>query len=464
MMDHVRSQTHLDKVPEFNILASGSDSHVNVNESHNQRSAELTAITASQLARAEEFNLWCEECNKSCATLRGLHAHKTSSKHRDPFVYIKCSCGKDFNLVSAFLQHLESSSCKTTGATRDKLNAIVYKYDADRSVTMNEHASLVGSAITGESQSSINPLDSASNIASCLRSLSLNGSRVSEIDDHDLTFDDSDNISCTDSDDDHIVTPDDSESNSGSISSRVLLTPDASDTTSSLGGVGVVLSPLGSDTTHALSSDSSSNGVSILTPSASTCNTEEGMLTPSSGSSNNEDVLLTPPTSILSAEDGMRTPSSVCSTNTAALLTPSASMIASGEWSFLESSHRPTPAPTSIDGSSTPTVHVDATSGLPSCSKCERTFASTESLRQHINSGVHGPKLFHCPSFADAETTLPDREFTTLSGLVRHVEDGHCNAGDGALAAITEVLKGPLQRKLGMSMKVLSEDDEGPGK
>lgn len=386
---------------------------------------------AFQLARAEELNLWCEECDKVCATLGGLHAHKRSSKHRDPLVFIRCSCGRTFDLISAFLAHLESSTCKS-GMTRPKLVSTVYKYDQDRTITMSEHASFVGSITTCQSQSSVAPLDSASNLAKSLSNLSLSSSRVTEIDDQDLASD-GDLASISDTESYHMCTPDVSGSSSGSISSGVLLTPEPSDTTSALSDEGVILTPPASVTVDTASSNISSNSGVLLTPTASITESEDGGFT------------FTP-----SASSGV-------SVN----LTPSASTTASGEWSFLNSSRKPTPSPTSSEVSSVPTLRAHPESGLPSCSKCDRTFMNDHALRQHINSGVHGPKLFHCPTGAAGPVTdanLPDRKFTSLSGLVQHIENGHCGDGDDAFMAISGLLQGPMQKKVGMSMKLLNDN------
>lgn len=389
---------------------------------------------AFQLARAEELNLWCEECDKVSATLGGLHAHKRSSKHRDPLVSIRCSCGRTFDLISAFLAHLESSTCKSeSGMTRNQLNATVYKYDQDRTITMSEHANFVGSITTGgQSQSSVAPLDSASNLAKSLSNLSLNSSRVTEIDDQDLASD-GDLSSMPDSESYHMYTPDESGSSSGSLSSAVLLTPEASDTTSAFSDEGVILTPPASVTVDTASSNISSNSGVLLTPSASIVESEGGGFT------------FTP-----SASSGV-------SDN----LTPSVSTTASGEWSFLNSSRKPTPSPTSSEGSSVPTLRADPESGLPSCSKCDRTFMNDHALRQHIHSGIHGPKLFHCPTGAAGPATepyLPDRKFTSLSGLVQHNENGHRGDGDDAFMAIAGLLQGPMQKKVGMSMKLLNDN------
>lgn len=418
----------------FKTLRSLMDHIRSVGHETGQQSDEDHELNVTfEIARAEEANLWCEECDKVCATLDGLHAHKRSSKaHRNPLVSIRCTCGRTFDLVSGFVAHLESSTCKSGGMSRDKLNATVYKYDQDRTITMSEHADFVGSITTGgQSQSSVAPLDSASNLAKSLSNLSLNSSRVSEINDQGLASD-GDLASISDSESYHMCTPDVSGSSSGSISSGVVLTPQASDTASTLGDEGVIWTPPASVTVDTASSNISSNSGVLFTPTASIIESEGRGLT------------FTP------------SASSAVSAN----LTPSASTTASCEWSFLDSSHKPTPSPTSSEGSSVPTLRADPDSGLPSCSKCERTFMSDHALRQHINSGVHGPKLFHCPTGAAGpvtEVNIPDRKFTSLSGLVQHIENGHCGDGDDAFMAIAGLLQGPMQKKVGMSMKLLND-------
>lgn len=424
LMKHILSQAHSKEI-------EASDTSVN-------HSDDLATTTDVLLARAEEVNLWCEECNRSLATVGGFHKHKTSSKHRPPVVSIKCSCRKEFTLVSAFVQHLESSRCKF-GMTRDKLNAIIYRYDLDRTITMAEHAGLVGSTITGQSQSSIAPFDSASNLAPSLSRLSLNSSRISEFDDDDVEPEDSDVDSINISGRSHILTPKDSDSSTGSVSSGVILTPERSDRTSA-----------------------SSDGSFMLTPSASNTESEGGVRSLSSDSSSDAGVLLTPSASTIETQDGIASVSSDSSCVGGAILTPSASTTrnASGEWYFLDGSYRPTPSTTSVDGSSVATLRVDPNSGLPSCSKCDRTFTTDHALRQHLNSGTHAPKIFHCPTgiLGSDDPGLPDREFKSLSGLAQHIEAGHCGSGEGALMAIADIMKGPMQKKLGMHMRMLAED------
>ncbi|KAM0723406.1 hypothetical protein Q7P37_000392 [Cladosporium fusiforme] len=430
LMKHIRSLAH-------NVYADESSEH-----------QEVSSAAAVLLTFAEEMNLSCEACEKTCATLKGFRAHKDSSKHRDPFVSIKCACGKTFPLISSFVQHLESSTC-ISGVTREKLNATVYKYDShDRSITMAEHAGLFGSTITSQPQSSIAPFDSASSLAHSLSRFSLN-SRISEVDDEDLTFDGSVNPSTT------IFTPNESEVSSG------ILTPRSGATASILSGGDLILPPTASVSVLTLTSSDSSDG-GILTPppsttsgistlSGSTSGTGNGFHTPSSGSVSKS--FHAPPSSSIGVEDDIST----SSTESDPRSTPSASM--TGEWAFLNSSNRPTPNPTSVDGSSAPTIRANVNnSGLPLCTGCGRTFASLHALRQHIGSGVHGPKILHCPTggaLNSLESDTPDREFTTLSGLVQHVEHGNCNSGDGALMALAGLMQRSMGNKVGMTMQLL---------
>jgi hypothetical protein len=404
------------------------------------------ATATLQLARVEESNIWCEQCNKRFARLVGYTAHKKSSKHKAPLVAIDCKCGKEFGLVSGFLAHMESGMCDG-GMTRKKLNAIVYHYDKDRHITLAEHADHVhDSLVTGSSQASIMPDDSASTHDLSLESLSLDSSFVG-------------------TGRGRIFTPDDSDTKS-LVSSQggVILTPDSSDYTSTDGET--IATPSTSDTASTLS-----DGSAILTPSAST------------GSTSSDGVMVTPPGSTISDSNASITSSA--STSNYNILTPSTASLtegriqptpsgssdsdASGEWSFLNPSRMLTPASTSADessaddsssdGSSVSTIRFDSLSKVWPCSKCTKTFPAKTQLLQHIKSAVHGAEIFHCPT-ASPDAALPhleDRKFKSMSGLVQHIENESCNGGIDALKAIIDVMEQPMKKKLGASITSLKE-------
>ncbi|KAI0121923.1 hypothetical protein F4814DRAFT_194350 [Daldinia grandis] len=55
------------------------------------------------------------------------------------------------------------------------------------------------------------------------------------------------------------------------------------------------------------------------------------------------------------------------------------------------------------------------------CYLCHRTFASLESLNQHLRSPAHQQNLYHCPS-----RLLCGREFISLAGIMNHLESESC--------------------------------------
>jgi len=54
------------------------------------------------------------------------------------------------------------------------------------------------------------------------------------------------------------------------------------------------------------------------------------------------------------------------------------------------------------------------------CSLCHKLFSKLQSLNQHLQSPPHMSKEYRCPNRSCG------KEFTTLSGVVRHLEDGKC--------------------------------------
>lgn len=387
---------------EHHFETPGHDKAANESEKQQQEAA----VAAMQLARVEEINLWCEECQRSFCTLTGYKAHKNSHVHRASLVELECRCGREFSLVSALLAHLESGKCPS-GMTRDRLNAIIYRFDTKRIVTMPEYVDLyAGSTITGSSRASIAPDDSASVLGVSLQSLSLDSSRASATRSIILTPNDSDAASVVSTQGGAILTPDDSDLSS--TDEEFIATPSSSETASTLSYGGV-----------------------ILTPSASTVNSV--VLASATGSFSDGELLQTPSGS-------------------------SASEV-SGEWSFMNSSRMMTPASTSIDGSSVATIRYDTLAKTWRCNKCDRTFAAKAHLQQHINSAVHGPKIFHCPDDVptDDDSHTRIRGFSTMSGLTAHVEAGSCNGGRDTMKTIIGVMEKPMEKKLKASMNLLEQ-------
>ncbi|KAI1385410.1 uncharacterized protein F4822DRAFT_412972 [Hypoxylon trugodes] len=55
------------------------------------------------------------------------------------------------------------------------------------------------------------------------------------------------------------------------------------------------------------------------------------------------------------------------------------------------------------------------------CYLCHRQFGRLESLNQHLSSPAHKQNLYHCPRRISC-----GREFTTLAGLMNHLESESC--------------------------------------
>lgn len=396
-----------------------------------------TALAAVQLANVEESNLWCQECKKHFVDNAAYKQHKASSKHKAPKFAIKCPCRKDFNLVSALVQHLESGGCKS-GVTRQKLNATIYRYDADRSITMARHADqFAGMSIAGSSTaSSIAPSDSASILEFSFRTLSTDSSRASIIRDRTFTPADSDATSTVSSHGGVILTPDSTEY--GSTDSESINTPPESDTSSTLSGGGAQLPPSARSGTSTSSSDSES----ILTPTGSTVSARPAPSTfvPGVGSVKDDDD---------DDDDGEP------------MFTPPASSVNGvyEDWSYVHSPPIMTPSASSIDGSSVATLRYNPTSKSWPCTDCSRTFMTRNDLRQHMDSAVHTQKIFHCPTnvpLVGSHAQTRDREFSTMSGLVQHIEDGACKMGGDPMKTVIGIME-PMRKKLNASITPLEQ-------
>lgn len=67
----------------------------------------------------------------------------------------------------------------------------------------------------------------------------------------------------------------------------------------------------------------------------------------------------------------------------------------------------------------------------PLCPVGRKPFKSLEALRNHLSSPAHSPKVFHCPLYFaglehDRKVSQLMRYFSTLSGLMQHLESGAC--------------------------------------
>lgn len=68
------------------------------------------------------------------------------------------------------------------------------------------------------------------------------------------------------------------------------------------------------------------------------------------------------------------------------------------------------------------TEHSRNDDGWYGCVLCSQEFNSLTGLNRHYASAVHEAKVFRCPNHAKG---CP-KHFSTLSGVIQHVEDGYC--------------------------------------
>ena len=90
----------------------------------------------------------------------------------------------------------------------------------------------------------------------------------------------------------------------------------------------------------------------------------------------------------------------------------------------------------------------------PLCPVVRKPFRSFEALSNHLTSPAHSPKVFHCPlSIAGYEDEGKMSElmkyFSTLSGLLQHLETGACQGGNTAFRKTVEYIEHNL-RKMGL--------------
>lgn len=95
----------------------------------------------------------------------------------------------------------------------------------------------------------------------------------------------------------------------------------------------------------------------------------------------------------------------------------------------------------------------------PLCPDTKRPFLTQLALEMHMSSAYHTPKMFHCPSILfsgkSAKAQRKMKNFSTISGLVAHIESGVCHGGKAGLRTVMEHMEGRLE-EMGMSFKLLS--------
>ncbi len=90
----------------------------------------------------------------------------------------------------------------------------------------------------------------------------------------------------------------------------------------------------------------------------------------------------------------------------------------------------------------------------PLCPVARKPFKSLEALSQHLSSPAHSPKLFHCPlSIAgykdEGKISELIKYFSTLSGLLQHLESGACQGGNTTFRKTVEYIEHNL-KKMGL--------------
>ena len=82
----------------------------------------------------------------------------------------------------------------------------------------------------------------------------------------------------------------------------------------------------------------------------------------------------------------------------------------------------------------------------PLCPVGRKPFNSLKAMSNHLSSPAHSPKVFHCPlSFADYEDKRKASQlmkyFSTLSGLMQHLESGACQGGNTTFRKTVEYIE-----------------------
>jgi len=62
--------------------------------------------------------------------------------------------------------------------------------------------------------------------------------------------------------------------------------------------------------------------------------------------------------------------------------------------------------------------------GWYECVLCPKEFTSLRALNAHYSSSVHEARVFRCPNHGSGCA----KHFSTLSGVIQHIEDGYCGA------------------------------------
>ncbi len=331
----------------------------------------------------------CKKCERLFKNRNALEQHLTSVRH-NPLSDIKCvadaECKKRFNCPSAQLQHLETGRC-VSGMTRAQLNAAIAANDTGGIITSG------GVAV----QLVLKDHPSATS-TSQIRSPILTPTSTEFLDSYQSSA---------------ILTPTSTLSTSSNFDS--MLTPRPR-----------IRSPILTPT--------STEFLDSYPPSA--------ILTPTStlSTSSNFDSMLTPRPRIRSP---VLTPTStefLDSYPPSAILTPTSTLSTSSNFESMF------------------TFRPPIRSDYQRCPLCPpsrtRTFKHG-ALQQHLSSSVHAQVSmslpfslpdeisFHCPRSLMAEGSKKKvvRQFSTVSGLAKHLESGACDGGKGTFRRVMKYVQ-----------------------
>lgn len=102
------------------------------------------------------------------------------------------------------------------------------------------------------------------------------------------------------------------------------------------------------------------------------------------------------------------------------------------------------------------TVDTSLSTVCTMCPSKGRQFKNKLALQKHLSSPVHEKRSFHCPKIPDSgkRGAKNTRSFTTLGGLLAHLESGVCQGGIRSFCETIKYLKAPL-REIGLDEKLL---------
>ena len=87
----------------------------------------------------------------------------------------------------------------------------------------------------------------------------------------------------------------------------------------------------------------------------------------------------------------------------------------------------------------------------PLCPVSRKPFKSLEALSNHLSSPAHSPKIFHCAlaiaGYEDeGKVSQLIKYFSTLSGLLQHLESGACQGGNATFRKTVQYIEHNLRR------------------